>query len=249
MTALPDAPPPYGTLVFDCDSTLSEIEGIEELAGAQKDEIAELTNRAMDGAVPLEEVYGLRLERIRPTRPAVDAVAELYFERRLQNSAELVAAARALGKRVVVVSGGVTPAVAPFAALLGIPAPADVFAVDLRFDEGGAYAGFEEDSPLARAGGKIDVLRRIAAAESAGPVAFVGDGATDLEAAAEVARFVAFGGVARRPAVFEAARVRCEAADFAALVPHLFSPDERARLGATPDHGPLIEAARTFDTA
>ena len=77
MTALPDAPPPYGTLVFDCDSTLSEIEGIEELAGAQKDEIAELTNRAMDGAVPLEEVYGLRLEWIRPTRPAVDAVAEL----------------------------------------------------------------------------------------------------------------------------------------------------------------------------
>ncbi len=249
MTALPDAPPPYGTLVFDCDSTLSEIEGIEELAGAQKDEIAELTNRAMDGAVPLEEVYGLRLERIRPTRPAVDAVAELYFERRLQNSAELVAAARALGKRVVVVSGGVTPAVAPFAALLGIPAPADVFAVDLRFDEGGAYAGFEEDSPLARAGGKIDVLRGIAAAEAAGPVAFVGDGATDLEAAGEVARFVAFGGVARRPAVFEAARVRCEAADFAALVPHLFSSDERAALGALSEHGPLIEAARPFDTA
>ncbi len=47
-----DAPPPYATVVFDCDSTLAAMEGIEELAqGAGAEEIRALTRAAMDGAI------------------------------------------------------------------------------------------------------------------------------------------------------------------------------------------------------
>lgn len=245
LDLLQDAPPPYGTVVFDCDSTLSEIEGIEELARDHREEVARLTNQAMDGLLPLEEVYGARLELIRPTTADVERVASLYLERALPNAALLVAALGALGKRVAVVSGGLLPAVQPFAEALGVAAD-DVRAVDIHFDAAGTYAGFEADSPLARAGGKPPVLAQLASLPGAGALAFIGDGATDLEAAGEVARFIAFGGVIRRENVFSRARVGCEQADLAALVPLLFSTEELEQLRRDPLHSTLMSAASPY---
>jgi phosphoserine phosphatase len=240
-----DAPPPYGTVVFDCDSTLSAIEGIEELARDHREEVARLTNRAMDGELPLEEVYGARLELIRPSLEDLERVAAQYMERALPNAAALIAALSDCGKRVVVVSGGLLPAVLPFAEALGVAAE-DVRAVDIRFDSSGAYAGFEVDSPLARTGGKPPILASLAASPGAGALAFIGDGATDLEAAGEAARFIAFGGVVRRENVFSRARVACEHADLAALVPLLFSADELAELDRDPTHAALLAAATPY---
>lgn len=238
-----DAPPPYRALVFDCDSTLSAIEGIDELARAHKREIAELTNRAMKGELALEAVYAKRLELVRPTRRAVDEVGELYVKRVLSHAVELTAAARALKKRVCIVSGGLLPAVAKLADFLSIET-ADVFAVDVRFDAHGEYTGFDERSPLARSGGKIEVLREISAAAGRS-VCFVGDGSTDLEAAGEVARFIAFGGVVRRENVFARSRITCEKADLSALVPLVFSASEVELLRAKPEHSALF---RSIDT-
>jgi len=244
-----DLPPPFWTVVFDADSTLSAIEGIDELAGEpagqpagrRRVETARLTERAMAGEIPLEAVYGARLALIRPSRAALERLGALYVERALPHARELVAALHALGKRVCVVSGGLEPAVRALAGHLGIE-DADVHAVSIRFDEAGAYAGFDESSPLARPGGKPGVVAGIARA-SPGPLALVGDGVTDLEAAVAAARFVAFAGVARRESVLARARVRCERADLAALVPLLLSPDEQERLARLPAHAPLLLAA------
>ena len=66
MAPLRDVPPPYATIVFDVDSTLSAIEGIDELAEAagMRKEVSQLTNRAMRGEIPLESVYKLSLIHI-----------------------------------------------------------------------------------------------------------------------------------------------------------------------------------------
>ncbi len=52
-------------IVFDCDSTLSSIEGIDELARVKGqsifEQVAELTHAAMNGVVPLDEVFTRRL--------------------------------------------------------------------------------------------------------------------------------------------------------------------------------------------
>lgn len=233
-----DAPPPYRALVFDCDSTLSAIEGIDELAREHKREIAELTDRAMRGELALEDVYAKRLAVVRPTRAAVDAVGDLYVARAVPHARELIAAARALKKRVCIVSGGLQPAVLRLARALSVDA-ADVFAVAVQFDERGNFAGFDTASPLARGGGKIEVLRAIAAAAGGG-VCFVGDGSTDLEAAGEAARFIAFGGVVRRENVFARSRITCDSADLSALVPLVFSPAEVELLRARPEHAALV---------
>ena len=57
-------------ICFDCDSTLSKIEGIDELGRAVNkfDEMVKLTNAAMNGELPLEAVYGKRLDLIKPTK-------------------------------------------------------------------------------------------------------------------------------------------------------------------------------------
>jgi phosphoserine phosphatase len=237
-----DAPPPYRTLVFDCDSTLSAIEGIDELARENAGAIADLTDRAMRGELALEDVYARRLEIVRPTRAALDAVGRLYVQRALPHARELVAAAQALGKRVCIVSGGLEPAVLALADHLWIE-PGDVFSVAIRFDARGDYAGFDTHSPLARSGGKIEVVAEIARA-TPGPLVLVGDGATDLEAAVNAARFIAFGGVVRRENVFSRSSITCERADLSALAPLVFSRAEMDTLASDPDHARLLAAAR-----
>jgi len=223
-----DAPPPYRTIVFDCDSTLSTIEGIDELAGAKhRDALAALTARAMSGEIPLEEVYGLRLERVQPSRAEVERVAGRYTETLVDGMERLVRDLVRTGKRVLVVSGGVLPAVAALAEHLGLPRE-DAHAVDLVFDEDGAYRDFDRASPLARSGGKPDLIARLARAHDLAPLALVGDGATDLEAATVVDRFIAFGAVERRASVFD--RARAHAMSAPDLYPLLLAPDELAAL-------------------
>ena len=237
MDLVPDTPPPYRTLVFDCDSTLSTLEGIDELAGRERREIEELTRRAMVGELSLESVYGLRLERIRPTRAAVEELGRRYVAELVPGARELCAALLFLGKRVHILSGGLELAVACVGRELGL-APQAVSAVRIDFDAQGNYAGFDTRSPLARSGGKCEVLEQLASAAGAAPLALVGDGMTDLEAAAEgaAARFVAFGGVVRRAEVFARARVSCAERNLAALAPLLLSERELRILSRSREH-------------
>ena len=240
--ACDDSAPPYGTVVFDCDSTLSAIEGIDELAGARKEEIAALTRRAMAGEVPLEAVYGQRLALLAPSRARVEALGRQYVDAALPSARALVQALAALGKRVVIVSGGILAAVQALGDALGVPRE-QVLAVEVFHDRGGAYAGYDELSPLARSGGKLVVLRELARSDRAGGLVLVGDGATDLEAAPAARRFVAFGGVERRAVVFARASVTCDKRDLAALLPLLVSQDELERLARTREHAALVRAS------
>ncbi|MEW6074347.1 MAG: HAD-IB family phosphatase [Planctomycetota bacterium] len=233
---VPDAPPPYRSVVFDCDSTLTAMEGIEALAGAHAAELVRMTEAAMDGRMRLEDAYGRRLDLVRPRREDVARIGREYVARMVPGADRLVAALHALEKRVFIVSGGLSPAVRHLGRHLGIP-DENIAAVELAFDARGDYVDFDAASPLARSGGKPEVVACLAATPGVAPIALVGDGITDLEAAPRVARFVAFGGVERRAAVFAAARIHCVERDFRALVPLLLAADEIAALSAHPAHG------------
>jgi phosphoserine phosphatase len=206
----------YGSVIFDCDSTLSAIEGIEELAHAHRTEIAQLTEAAMRGEIALEDVYGRRLELVRPTRDQVAALGERYVRTLVTDARETVAALLAESIEVRVLSGGIRQAVVTLALALGLTERA-VAAVDVHFDENGDYAGFDESSPLARSGGKRTILERWLP-ELPRPVMLVGDGATDLEARPPADTFVAFAGVVERPVVIDAADVVVRAPSLAPIV-------------------------------
>ena len=204
-------------VVFDCDSTLSAIEGIDELAAEHRSEVASLTAAAMRGELPLEAVYGRRLALIRPHRTRVEQLARDYVERLVPDAVGVVEALHAEGINVRIVSGGLLPAVLAVAEALNV-ARDDVAAVAIRFDASGSYAGFDETSPLARSRGKCDVLSAWRDRDGSRTM-LVGDGATDAEAADVVDVFVAYTGVAERAGVADSADVVIRSASLAPVLP------------------------------
>lgn len=206
-----------GTVVFDCDSTLSSTEGIEELAQASGTSVRELTEAVMRGEVPMEEVYGRRLALVQPTRSDVAALEQVYIDKLVPDARETVRALLDEGIHVRILSAGVRTAVEALGAELGVAAR-HVAAVDVRFHDDGRYADFDAASPLTRAFGKRDLLR-LWRGEAPGPFMLVGDGATDLEAADAVDVFVAYAGVVERPAVVRNADVVIRSPSLAPVLP------------------------------
>jgi len=201
---------------FDVDSTLVTIEGIDVLAKGNP-EIVRLTEAAMNGEIPLGEVYGRRLEIIRPTRAEVEALGAQYVASMVDGVEETIATLRGAGAHIHLVTAGVAQAIAPLADKLDIRR---VHAVSLQFDSDGAYAGFDRTSPLARSGGKELVVRDVLS-RSKGASAFVGDGVTDLEAKPVVDLFIGFGGVHERARVRENAEVYVTEPTLKAVLPYL----------------------------
>ncbi|HET7705200.1 MAG TPA: HAD-IB family phosphatase [Thermoanaerobaculia bacterium] len=210
--------PPFRFVFFDVDSTLVTIEGIDELADGNP-EIARLTAAAMNGDIPLDEVYGRRLEIIRPTRERVEKLGEQYKTSLVTGAQETIRSLREAGVTVHLVTAGVEQAILPLARHLGLDDRV-VHAVRLDFDEGGAYRDFDRRSFLARPGGK-ELVVRDARARSKGRAAFVGDGVSDLEARPAVDLFIGFGGVAVRERVKDNADVYVTEPDLRAVLPHL----------------------------
>ncbi|MCA8950816.1 MAG: HAD-IB family phosphatase [Planctomycetes bacterium] len=235
----------FRAVYFDCDSTLATIEGVDELIDAidpgLRVELAELTERAMNGQVPLAEVYETRLARIAPRRDLLHRVGELYVQNEVPHARDVVQALRASGKHVGIISGGLLLPVRMLARDLGIP-EVNVHAVPLEFTASGDYVDFDRRSPLWQNGGKVEVLLGLPAEHR--PVAFVGDGATDLETQMDGADlFVGFGGVAAREIVRSNAEAWVPGPSLAGVLRHVLTAGERARLRSQPRFSELLSAA------
>lgn len=196
-------------LIFDCDSTLSGIEGIDELGRLRPtriaEQIAQLTTDAMNGRVPIDDVFGLRLRLIRPSRQECAAIGQRYLDHVEPHAKRVIAELAGRGWDVAIVSGGFVPCIAPLAADLGIDR---VEAVPLYFDASGEYAGYGEDYPTTRNGGKLDLVRQLRAEGDYATTVMVGDGVSDLETKPGVELFIGFGGYVCR------AKVQAEADRF-----------------------------------
>ncbi len=192
-----------GKLLFlDCDSTLSAIEGIDELARARGDEVfaqvVALTDAAMNGEVAISEVFPRRMEMIRPDRVLCDEVAARYVEAMVPGVPDLIREARTGGWLPVILSGGFAPLIEPLARLLEIE---HVEAVPIHFNRDGSYAGYGSDYPTTRNLGKNEVIRAWEKALLPEQVVMIGDGVSDLETKPDVDLFVGFGGVVARRVV------------------------------------------------
>lgn len=218
--------PGFRSVIFDCDSTLTRIEGIDELAGPQASEVRALTNAAMAGSVSLESVYGERLRHIRPSRSNLEALGRAYIDAMVPDARETVAALRWLGKSVRIVSGGLLAPVEMLARELRL-GPEAVAAVRVHFDADGEYLEFDRESPLARSGGKGEVIREWNLPRRS---LLVGDGATDLEARPAVDAFAAFTAIAHRAEVAAQADYVITVASLAPVLALAVDADDRARL-------------------
>ncbi|MBC8370512.1 MAG: HAD-IB family phosphatase [Planctomycetes bacterium] len=194
--------PAYDLVFFDCDSTLSSIEGIDELATRAGVDVSELTNAAMDGHLPMEDVYRKRLEMIRPVDDDFKWLGDLYISTAMPDAKSVITKLQSCKIAVHIVSGGLLPGILPFASHLGI-SPECVHAVPYDCDN-------PEPSyshPLANNGGKELIVEQVATGLNIprDRRLLIGDGVSDLEASCVVGQFVGFGGVVEREAVKSAA--------------------------------------------
>ena len=191
----------FNSIIFDVDSTLSGVEGIDWLAAQRGPEIeswsAALTEKAMKGEIPIEAVYGERMRIVKPTLPEIERLGNVYVDRIAPGAVKTIAKFRSLGIAIVMVSGGLREAILPLARELGV-GEANVHAVSVFFDANGGYAGFDDASLLTRQSGKRTIVGQM---HLKGPILAVGDGMTDLEIKSVVQGFAAFTAFTRRAPV------------------------------------------------
>lgn len=187
-------------VVFDCDGTLSEVEGIDELARMNSvfETVSAMTERAMGETGITLDLYEKRLEKVQPSWSQLETLATLYYLRRTPDVEALISHCGAQGIAVFVVSAGLNPSVVQFCEELGVSA-SHVFAVDCFFDAAGHYRDFDRHAPTTRAGGKREVVQKLK--EQYENILFVGDGKNDLEVKDMVHTFVGYGGAYYRPAI------------------------------------------------
>lgn len=223
----------YDLIFFDCDSTLSTIEGIDELAKLKGKEgrVGLLTDKAMNGDLDLSEVYGKRLKAIRPTRGQLKAIEQRYVETEVEDATEVIAALHDIGKKVFIISGGLVDAVRGFGRRLGV-APENIRAVELEYNAlSGEWWRYNEpqaqheqtyleyvEGPLTISSGKPDIINDLTG-DHVGRRFMIGDGSSDLATRDTVDLFVGYGGVVARDKVRDESDVFIASLSLAPVLP------------------------------
>ena len=184
---MPDADAPLPYLVFDFDSTFTQVEGLDELADialqGQPDQaervaaIKALTDQGMAGEIGFQESLSKRLALLGAHRRHLGPlVARLHgkVSESIRRNGDFF---RQHAERIYVVSSGFREFIEPVVAEFGIPA-GHVLANTFTFDDAGNITGCDAANVLSRDGGKI---RQLVLLDLAGPVYVVGDGYTDYQ--------------------------------------------------------------------
>ena len=238
----------FDLIFFDCDSTLTTIEGIDELAKIKGKElrVGLLTDKAMNGDLDLAEVYGKRLKAIHLTRGELKTIEDRYWKNMVPDAHEVIQALQFLGKQVFIISGGLAESVRGFARRLGVPAE-NVRAVELEYNElsgdwwryhesrtrqNDTYLDYDE-GPLTSTDGKALIIEKLADGKP-GRRLMIGDGSSDLAARDAVDLFVGFGGVIARENVIKEAQVYINSASIAPLLALAASASGYERIKDTP---------------
>jgi phosphoserine phosphatase len=242
--------PGFDFVFFDCDSTLSTIEGIDELARQKGkfEEVKRMTDAAMEGEVHLQSVYDRRLELLSPTRAEIRDLEQHYRQTLVPDVVEVIQALKWIGKELFIVSGGLLAAIRPFGEWLGIP-PHNIRAVEVCYnllsgqwwdyqqDRWGERPDVEyldpEDSPLIESQGKAQVIQELLQGRR-GRAMLVGDGISDLVARSAVELMVGFGGVVARQCVVAEADVFIKSNSLAPVLPLALTQAEQNRLQNSP---------------
>jgi phosphoserine phosphatase len=186
----------FKLIAFDMDSTLINIECVDEIADAvgRKAEVAAITEAAMRGEIA-DYKDSLRQRVALLKGVSVDSMAQVYTERLRLNpgAAELVAACKQAGLKVLLVSGGFTYFTDRVRDLLGI----DYTRSNVLELADGRLTGNMVDQPwgdICDGAEKLRMLLQTCTALGCAPgqAIAMGDGANDLPMMTEAGLSVAY---------------------------------------------------------
>lgn len=220
---------PINAIIFDCDGTLSKIEGIDELATSNNTSniVQKLTQEAMGKTGMNVGIYNKRLEIVSPTQEKILALGENYIKNHSPDAKDVIAIFKALNKPVYIISAGISQAVNIFAKWLGID-ESHVFAVNVFFDDNGHYAGFDEQSPLVARNGKQIFVNDLS--QNLPRLGYIGDGLNDYEVYPLVSRFIGYGGAYYRQNIADLCEFYVRNPSLTAILPLLLTQDEYHKL-------------------
>lgn len=189
----------FGKIIFDCDSTLVRIEGLDMIADLKGKgrEVAEFTKLSMDGKVKLEDVFALKMAMIRPSKQDLVSLGHLYVQHIVEDVEEVIKILTFFHKDILILTGNFYSAVKVLSKQLKIPLK-NIYSNKIYFNRKGHYIGFDAHGPLSISGGKRTVLKTIAEHEPHKRIAFIGDGSTDTDTKPPVDLFIGYGGVVQR---------------------------------------------------
>ncbi|MBV8802015.1 MAG: HAD-IB family phosphatase [Gammaproteobacteria bacterium] len=216
---------PISAVIFDCDGTLSKIEGIDELAKNNNTTavVKKLTEEAMSKTGMTIELYNKRLELVQPTYQQVVKLGKEYITQRVPDIDKVMQILQHLKKTIYIVSAGLYPSVNIFGKFLNISSE-NIHAVDIQFDSSGNYINFDQHSPLVTRNGKQVIVNRIK--QEHARTAYIGDGLNDLEVRDLVTRFIGYGGVFFRENIKAACHFYVESPSIANILPFILTQDE-----------------------
>lgn len=220
---------PISGVIFDCDGTLSSLEGIDVLADMNNvgPMVKEMTAAAMREHGINPEMYWQRLTRVQPTQSQVLWLGDAYFNHCIPDAMEVITILKRLKKTVHIVSSGLDPAVKRFAHHLGIPS-ANVFAVPIYYDAHGNFLDFDRTSPLVQPDGKRCIVNEITKGQNS--LIYIGDGVNDLDVCGSVKKFIGFGGITYRERVARMADYYIKVNTMAPLLPLALTKHETKSL-------------------
>jgi D-3-phosphoglycerate dehydrogenase len=173
--------------LIDFDSTITQVEGLDELAAialksdpsgeAKVAKIKELTDLGMAGELSFSESLSQRLALLNANKSHVDILIEFLkgkvTESFLRNRQFLTEYA----DKIIIISSGFKDFIVPVAEYLGLK-PENVYANTFKYDANGEIIGIDEENPLSKTGGKIEIVKFL---NLEGHVSVIGDGYTDYE--------------------------------------------------------------------
>lgn len=171
--------------IFDFDSTLTSVEGLDVLAeislskNPEKKEILQeiikITNLGIDGEISFTQSLEERIKLLNAKKSDLELlINELrkYVSESVKNNKAFF---KEYAKDIYVISAGFKEFIIPIVAEYHIPAER-VFANTFEFDKNNAIVGFDKDNPLSKHNGKIECLRNL---NLEGEIQVIGDGYSD----------------------------------------------------------------------
>lgn len=175
------------TLILDFDSTIVQVESLDELAKIalknhpEKDlkiqQIKDLTNAGMAGEITFESSLQQRLSILESEKKHVSQLSKCLVHEITPSFLAHKDWIRTHADSIQVFSGGFREAIFPVADFFGI-SHSHIHANDFIYSEMGNVEGVFTSNPFSRSGGKVE---KAVSMKFDTPIVMVGDGNTDAE--------------------------------------------------------------------
>ncbi len=176
---------PNRKFVFDFDSTLTSVEGLDVLAeislrnNPDRDnvikKIQEITDLGIDGDISFSDSLSSRIALLKANKSQLSELVDLLKTKLSESVKANKEFFTKYSDRIYVISCGFKEFIEPVVAELKIK-PERIFANTFEFDKNGLITGFDETNPLSQHNGKVNCLK---SSGIQGEIQIIGDGYSD----------------------------------------------------------------------